>query len=178
MFGFVSSFVSSASLVAAASERETTHACWSVVACWSIIEGVLRIRGSDLASEGPIVRTATDSDNHLRRNSVAGTYEGSFGYVSSPPRHPRLASAIVARPPSTGDRPDRAEVATSPPRSCPTSESPRARFTLPQLDDPRTDEAIDALLAGAERKRGRPAPDFIPMGGREAYAGIESRMSW
>ncbi|HEY2916000.1 MAG TPA: hypothetical protein VGI98_02180 [Candidatus Limnocylindrales bacterium] len=61
----------------------------------------------------------------------------------------------------------------------PTSETPRSRhFSLPRLDDPRTDEAIDALLAGAERKRGRPAPEPLPITGRAAFDGLESRMAW
>lgn len=60
-----------------------------------------------------------------------------------------------------------------------TSEQPRAhRFALPHLEDPRTDEAIDALLAGAERHRGRPAPEPLPVGGRQAFEGLESRVAW
>ena len=61
-----------------------------------------------------------------------------------------------------------------------TTESPRARnrFLLPQLDDPRSDEAIDALLAGAERHRGRPATEPIPVGDRHAFEGLESRIAW
>jgi hypothetical protein len=98
--------------------------------------------------------------------------------VSSVPRRFREWSAIVAVPPSTGDRPTQAGVATPPSRSHPTSESTRVRFALPQLEDPRTDEAIDALLDGATRKRGRPAPDPIRTRGREASEGLESRISW
>jgi hypothetical protein len=50
---------------------------------------------------------------------------------------------------------------------------------LPHLDDPRTDEAIDALLAGAERKRGRPAPpEPVPITGRASFEGLESRIAW
>jgi len=60
-----------------------------------------------------------------------------------------------------------------------TSEPTRApRFSLPQLDDPRADEAIDALLAGAERHRGRPAPEPLALGGRAAFEGLESRVAW
>ena len=61
----------------------------------------------------------------------------------------------------------------------PTSETSRPRrFALPPLDEPRTDAAIDALLAGAERKRGRPAPEPVPMNGRAAFEGLESRIAW
>jgi hypothetical protein len=60
-----------------------------------------------------------------------------------------------------------------------TAEQPRAhRFALPRLDDPRTDEAIDALLAGAERHRGRPATEPLAIGGRQAFEGLESRVAW
>lgn len=60
-----------------------------------------------------------------------------------------------------------------------TADSPRAhRFSLPQLDDPRSDEAIDALLAGAERHRGRPASEPIAMGDRHAFEGLENRIAW
>ena len=61
-----------------------------------------------------------------------------------------------------------------------TSETPRSRrFNLPQLNEPRTDEAIDALLHGAERKRGRPAPaEPLPIMGRATFEGLESRIAW
>jgi hypothetical protein len=67
----------------------------------------------------------------------------------------------------------------SPQEPVATAESPRTRrFALPDLDDRRTDGAIDALLAGAERHRGRPAPEALPISGRHAFDGLESRVAW
>ena len=60
-----------------------------------------------------------------------------------------------------------------------TSESPRARrFALPEMHDPRTDEAIDALLAGRARHRGRPVTALVPTENGRPFDGLESRVAW
>src|SRR6185369_289577 len=121
MFGLVSSLVSSRSFVAAASLRRRTVV--SIAGCCSIIESVpFEARGSELAwSTGAIVRSATDSDNHLRRNrwsyavampSKAASIRLGYGW----PCHPYTATR----------------------RPLATSESTRARrFALPDLEDER-----------------------------------------
>jgi GGDEF domain-containing protein len=70
--------------------------------------------------------------------------------------------------------------AVTPPGACPTSESPRARrFALPEMHDPRTDAAIDALLAGRARRRGRPdATPWAIDAARHPLEGLISRVAW
>lgn len=46
------------------------------------------------------------------------------------------------------------------------------------MHDPRTDEAIDALLAGRARHRGRPVAALLPAGNGRTPAGLESRVAW
>lgn len=46
------------------------------------------------------------------------------------------------------------------------------------MHDPRTDEAIDALLAGRARRRGRPIRALIPAEAGPPLTGLESRISW
>lgn len=46
------------------------------------------------------------------------------------------------------------------------------------MHDPRTDEAIEALLAGRARHRGRPVTALVPAGDGRALAGLESRLAW
>ncbi len=46
------------------------------------------------------------------------------------------------------------------------------------MHDPRTDEAIDALLAGRARHRGRPVTALVPAGDGRTLAGLESRVAW
>ncbi|HYL40101.1 MAG TPA: hypothetical protein VET90_02225, partial [Candidatus Binatus sp.] len=45
------------------------------------------------------------------------------------------------------------------------------------MHDPRTDEAIDALLAGRARHRGRPVTSLVPSDGR-SLGDLESRVAW
>ena len=46
------------------------------------------------------------------------------------------------------------------------------------MHDPRTDEAIEALLAGRARRRGRPMTALAPGDGTRALVGLESRVAW
>jgi GGDEF domain-containing protein len=46
------------------------------------------------------------------------------------------------------------------------------------MHDPRTDEAIDALLAGRARRRGRPTASPIPLDGARHPTGLLSRVAW
>jgi GGDEF domain-containing protein len=46
------------------------------------------------------------------------------------------------------------------------------------MHDPRTDEAIDALLAGRARRRGRPTTSPIPLDGARHPTGLLSRVAW
>jgi hypothetical protein len=46
------------------------------------------------------------------------------------------------------------------------------------MHDPRTDEAIDALLAGRARHRGRPVRAVVPAEDGGMLAGLESRVAW
>ena len=47
------------------------------------------------------------------------------------------------------------------------------------MHDPRTDEAIDALLAGRARRRGRPpGTALVPADGGRSFEGLESRLAW
>jgi GGDEF domain-containing protein len=75
----------------------------------------------------------------------------------SAPRHPR---------PATGART--------------TSDSTRARrFALPDLNDPRTEESIDAYLAGPATRRGRPgATEPIPFAAGHPFDGLLARVAW
>jgi hypothetical protein len=95
-----------------------------------------------------------------------------------------MPHTAVARTPGYGCLPPVARALAdldggSPQEPVATAESPRTRrFALPDLDDRRTDGAIDALLAGGERHRGRPAPEPLPVGGRPGFDGLESRVAW
>jgi GGDEF domain-containing protein len=46
------------------------------------------------------------------------------------------------------------------------------------MHDPRTDEAIEALLAGRARRRGRPVTALVPSGGEPPLDGLETRVAW
>jgi GGDEF domain-containing protein len=46
------------------------------------------------------------------------------------------------------------------------------------MQDPRTDEAIDALLAGRARRRGRPMTALVQDGDERPLDGLESRVAW
>src|SRR5512141_3304630 len=46
------------------------------------------------------------------------------------------------------------------------------------MQDPRTDEAIEALLAGRARRRGRPVTALVPSDGVRRLQGLESRVAW
>ena len=46
------------------------------------------------------------------------------------------------------------------------------------MHDPRTDEAIDALLAGRARRRGRPVTALVPGDGNRPFEGLEGRVAW
>jgi hypothetical protein len=46
------------------------------------------------------------------------------------------------------------------------------------MHDPRTDEAIEALLAGRARRRGRPVTALVPTDGSRPLTGLESRVAW
>lgn len=46
------------------------------------------------------------------------------------------------------------------------------------MHDPRTDEAIDALLAGRARHRGRPIRALVPAEAGRPFEGLESRLAW
>jgi PleD family two-component response regulator len=46
------------------------------------------------------------------------------------------------------------------------------------MKDPRTDEAIDALLAGRARHRGRPKAEPVPLGAGVPFGALESRVAW
>ena len=46
------------------------------------------------------------------------------------------------------------------------------------MHDPRTAEAIDALLAGRARRRGRPVTPLVPAGAGHTLSRLESRVAW
>ena len=46
------------------------------------------------------------------------------------------------------------------------------------MHDPRTDEAIDALLAGRARRRGRPVTALVPTDAPRPFIGLETRLAW
>lgn len=83
--------------------------------------------------------------------------------------------AAFRRMPPAERAPGEPPVDTEPP----TSDTTRTRrFALPDLKDPRTDEAIDALLSGAERHRGRPAREATPFESTRPFDGLEPRIAW
>jgi diguanylate cyclase (GGDEF)-like protein len=53
------------------------------------------------------------------------------------------------------------------------------RFALPDLDDARGDESIDAFVTGPKRRRGRPTTDVASGGRREdPLVRLDNRITW
>ncbi|HXI45169.1 MAG TPA: hypothetical protein VNH13_02615 [Candidatus Acidoferrales bacterium] len=67
-----------------------------------------------------------------------------------------------------------------PPEQTTTSDSTRARrFALPDLKDPRTEEAIDAFLAGPAKRRGRPeTSEPVRLLSSHPFEGLLARVAW
>ena len=52
------------------------------------------------------------------------------------------------------------------------------RFSLPDLADERTDEAISAFLSGPERRRGRPDGGSVTMAEAGPFTDLAGRLAW
>jgi hypothetical protein len=64
-------------------------------------------------------------------------------------------------------------------RAMATQDPNRARrFSLPDLEDERVDEAITAFLHGPKHKRGRPDEPASPIAAGNPFGTIQNRMAW
>jgi GGDEF domain-containing protein len=52
------------------------------------------------------------------------------------------------------------------------------RFSLPDLADERTDEAISAFLSGPEHRRGRPDGGSVTLADAGPFTGLAGRLAW
>ncbi len=63
------------------------------------------------------------------------------------------------------------------PRLVPVTNRAR-RFSLPDMDDERVDEAITSFIAGPLQGRGRRGPVPVPSAPVDPFAGLHTRIAW